>query len=151
MYDAVNRGLAKAGGEILGYLPSDDLYLPWTVEAVVNAFEADRAFDLDFRRRRHGRGEHVNAIQQPAVFWRRSVSHALGTVHDRMRYVAGHDFWLRAAAAGTTIRPWHRFLTEGGVTVRPRPLLSGLRPRRHYQLRTAMHSRLVAERITPHT
>ncbi len=34
MYDAVNRGLKKAGGEILAYLNCDEQYLPGTLAAV---------------------------------------------------------------------------------------------------------------------
>lgn len=121
MYDAVNKGLAMATGDILAYLPSDDVYLPWAIEAVVAAFAARPELDLVF-----GDGvtfEQDSGIQilrlnppfdrvslanyasvlQPAVFWRRHLYERLGGFDVRMRYVADLDYWLRAAAAGAAI------------------------------------------------
>src|SRR4029078_7097043 len=46
MYDAINKGMRQATGEILCYLNSDDLFFPWTLETVVAAFEADPSADL---------------------------------------------------------------------------------------------------------
>jgi glycosyltransferase involved in cell wall biosynthesis len=114
MYQAVNKGLRMASGDILAYLNSDDLYLPWTVEAVVDAFRrradagfvygdvlvvddadgrADIAFqlpfDLDHVRR-------VGFLGQPAVFWRREAYEAVGPFDERLRYVADCDYWMRA-------------------------------------------------------
>ncbi len=40
MYQAVNRGFARANGEILAYINSDDLYFPWSVEVAVRALQA---------------------------------------------------------------------------------------------------------------
>ncbi|MEM7760148.1 MAG: glycosyltransferase family 2 protein [Cyanobacteria bacterium P01_A01_bin.40] len=39
LYDAMNKGLALATGEIIGILNSDDLYLPTTVEQVVQEYQ----------------------------------------------------------------------------------------------------------------
>lgn len=45
IYDALNKGLARATGDIVGLLNSDDLYPPGTLDAVAAAFE-DPAVDL---------------------------------------------------------------------------------------------------------
>jgi glycosyltransferase involved in cell wall biosynthesis len=114
MYQAINRGLSMAEGDILAYLNSDDLYFPWTVETVVEAFhrhpeasfvygdilviEEDTGstelmwrfpFDLDFLRR-------TGFLSQPAVFWRRQAFEDVGPFDESLRYVADCDYWMRA-------------------------------------------------------
>ena len=39
-YDAVERGLRRATGEVMGWLNSDDLHFPWTLRAVAGIFAA---------------------------------------------------------------------------------------------------------------
>src|SRR5439155_6807853 len=46
MYDAVNRGLAKAGGEICGYLNCDEQYLPGALSKVAAAFQTNPEIDV---------------------------------------------------------------------------------------------------------
>jgi len=46
MYDAVNRGLLKATGEICAYLNCDEQYLPGTLGRVRRFFEASRDTDV---------------------------------------------------------------------------------------------------------
>jgi glycosyltransferase involved in cell wall biosynthesis len=118
MYDAVNQGLRSAHGEICAYLNSDDLYLPWTLDVVVDFFarrpDADLVYGdalrLDERdgsirpffqhpfdpRRMVASGSLI----QPAVFWRRRVNEEVGEFDASLRYSADLDFWLRCAAAG---------------------------------------------------
>lgn len=117
MYEAINKGMALAGGEILAYLAGDDAYLPWALESVVRIFESQPGVDIVF-----GDGtkiEHETGVQrlrlfppfdrpslaryeslmQPAVFWRRSMFERIGGFDPKMRYVADLDYWLRAGAA----------------------------------------------------
>jgi glycosyltransferase involved in cell wall biosynthesis len=114
MYDAVNKGLRLASGEILAYLNSDDLYFPWTLETVVrrleerpgtaavfgDALNVDDAtgeqraywappFDLDDLRR-------FEFLPQPTVFWRRRLMNDVGLFDASLRYVADCDYWMRA-------------------------------------------------------
>jgi glycosyltransferase involved in cell wall biosynthesis len=115
MYDAVNKGMRLATGEILCYLNSDDLYFPWTLETVVEAFlrhpeadllcgdclrvdpDAGSAYLLfqpppfpDYVRR-------TGYLAQPTVFWRRRVWDDLGDFDAGLRFVADCDYWMRAS------------------------------------------------------
>jgi glycosyltransferase involved in cell wall biosynthesis len=121
MYDAINKGLSRASGEILAYLNSDDAWFPWSLETVVGAFAARPDADLVFgdgvklkedtgsqRLRLFGPFDRVSlanyeSLMQPAVFWRRRVYERLGGFDADMRYVADLDYWLRASAAGSTL------------------------------------------------
>jgi len=48
MYDAVNRGLRRAGGEILAYLNADEQYLPDALAAVGRCFAAHPEAEVIF-------------------------------------------------------------------------------------------------------
>src|ERR1044071_161951 len=48
MYDAVNRGLRKASGEILAYLNCDEQYLPGALQAVEKFFQTHPDVDMVF-------------------------------------------------------------------------------------------------------
>jgi glycosyltransferase involved in cell wall biosynthesis len=114
MYEAINKGLRQARGEIVAYLNSDDLYFPWTLAVVVAAFERHRdagfvygdllqidegcrceriawqlPYATDFVRR-------WGVLAQPTIFWRRSVLAQEGYFDEGLRYVADCDYWMRA-------------------------------------------------------
>lgn len=48
MYDAINRGLRRASGDILGYLNCDEQYLPGALDAVREFFAAHPEVDMVF-------------------------------------------------------------------------------------------------------
>ena len=48
MYDAVNRGFARASGDVLAYLNCDEQYLPGTLRAVADYFEERPDVELVF-------------------------------------------------------------------------------------------------------
>ncbi len=113
--DAINRGLSRTTGEILGYLNSDDLLLPGALRAVGEAFASDpelvlvygRALSIDAEGRPLGRcltkewepgrlGDFC-FVTQPAAFWRRRVSSELGPFDESLHHTMDYDFWLRLA------------------------------------------------------
>ena len=128
MYDAVNKGLAMASGEVHAYLNSDDVYPPWAVETAMSIFERRRAIDIvygDGMKVEHETGvqrlrllppfdrlrvANYDSLLQPAVFWRRRITERLGGFDASMRYVADLDFWLRAAGGGAAIEQVHEML-----------------------------------------
>jgi glycosyltransferase involved in cell wall biosynthesis len=120
MYAAVNKGIRLARGEVISYLNSDDLYLPWSVDRAVSALSSPRidiAFgDLLVLARQEGVGHGLRiqfyppfhlrtyayevSMAQPTVFWRRRVSEMIGGFDDRLRYAGDFEYWLRTGVAG---------------------------------------------------
>lgn len=116
--EAINKGFARAQGEIIGWLNSDDLYLPGAVQAAVQALESDPtlvfvygdALSID------GQGKPFNIqrfpqytladllgfriICQPAVFMRRSALEQAGMLDLSYHFLLDHQLWLRLAARG---------------------------------------------------
>jgi glycosyltransferase involved in cell wall biosynthesis len=122
MYEAINKGLALAKGEILAYLNSDDLYFPWSIEVAVAELakgsdlvygdlgllrvisEEDTRFFLHFYPRfdfRHY--TYSGAIGQPTVFWRRSLTERIGGFDATYKLLGDCEYWLRAATAGAKL------------------------------------------------
>lgn len=122
MYDAVNKGLRMASGDVFAYLNSDDLYFPWTVKTIVEALADHPRVDLVYGDaisvdEIHQRVVPVfmpqfgilasaayGSLLQPVVFLRSHVFAALGGFDERLAYVADMDFWLRAGGRFTFLK-----------------------------------------------
>lgn len=124
-YAAIQEGFEHTTGSIMGWLNSDDLYLPGTLETVAEIFaqhpsiawistlhrldvdDRGRAIGITkvdgFMRRAFWRGEYLACagylsrgfIQQESTFWRRSLWEAAGGYIDTTLNYAG-DFELWA-------------------------------------------------------
>lgn len=120
--DAINKGMARAEGELLAYLNSDDIYYPGALAAVAAAFERQPEVDLvhgncvvidgDSRPMRTLKGTSYTlkdaltkrwSIPQPATFWRRRVMESIGPFDETLHFTMDYDYWLRAVLAG--LRP----------------------------------------------
>lgn len=115
--DAINKGLRQAGGEIVAWLNSDDLYMPGTICAAVEALthhpEAGMVYadglliDREGRlldRHKYGRYSLLDllcfeVLLQPTVFMRRSVLEAVGYLSDEYDLILDHELWVRIASS----------------------------------------------------
>lgn len=136
-YDAINRGFARSTGEIMGWLNSSDLYLPWTLSTVELIFKSfpeiqwitstmktgirgDGTYEdiyhlPGFSARRFYKGLHggpgnSDYLQQETCFWRRSLWDRIGGAIDLDHAYAG-DYWL-----------WSRFFKQANVAGVEAPL-----------------------------
>lgn len=128
MYDAINKGLERCRGDIIGYINTDDLYFPWTAQVVVDYFNSHPDVKMIFgdslvsdivvnskklnimptyseRWMRSG-----GIIPQPTVFFRRSVYEKIGKFQMDVQYLADCEYWLRILNDGFKIKKIHEIL-----------------------------------------
>jgi len=115
--DAINRGLQRAGGDILCWLNSDDVFAPGALRRVIRVFGENPQAEFVY-----GRGWNIdesgriiedagvlafdlwrlihqrNFIQQPSCFFRRSLLERVGPLDEGLHYVMDWDLWIRFAA-----------------------------------------------------
>jgi hypothetical protein len=114
---AINKGFARARGEVVAWLNSDDLYTPQAVGAATRAFSEHPAvgvvygdcqhIDAGSRLVRtrllpgHDLGEVVvyNYIAQPATFIRRRAVEHVNGVDESLHLAMDFDLWVRLGVA----------------------------------------------------
>lgn len=113
--EAINKGLARASGEVVAWLNSDDLYLPGAVAAAVAALQADPSLGMVYGdvQSINASGEVTNVMRydqwgldelmsfhiigQPGVFMRRSVQQQAGYLDEHFHMLLDHQLWIRMA------------------------------------------------------
>jgi glycosyltransferase involved in cell wall biosynthesis len=117
--DAINKGFARATGEIVAWINSDDYYLPGAFDAAVAALEAapDAAMIFSDVVSVNTKGEPFNVmtygdwtledlmqfkiIGQPGVFMRRKALEQAGYLDLTYNLLLDHELWLRVAQQGS--------------------------------------------------
>jgi glycosyltransferase involved in cell wall biosynthesis len=144
MYDAVNRGLRRASGDILSYLNCDEQYLPGALSAVADYFERHPAVELVFANCLvvDAKGQFIcyRKVQKPSkyhimvshlptftcsTFFRRSVLDRHGLYFDSKWRDSGDADWvLRALDKGVQIGLIDQYLsvfTDTGANMNMAP------------------------------
>jgi glycosyltransferase involved in cell wall biosynthesis len=112
---ALNKGLERARGEIIGWLNSDDVYYPGAVAAACEFLAARPEVDVVYGEANHidvadkiiepyptepwdaGRLVQVCYICQPALFFRRRLVARYGLFNEQLYYCMDWEYWLRLA------------------------------------------------------
>lgn len=112
---AINKGLAMARGEIVGWLNSDDTYLPGAITKAVQALLSHPEWGMV-----HGYCHIVNGISeimssfptdradaaklyntccicQPTAFLRKTVFDQMGGVDENLHFCMDYELWMRVA------------------------------------------------------
>lgn len=117
---AINKGIKKSTGEIIGYLNSDDVLAPGALKTVGALFRdhPEAAWLTGEYRIINAHGTTIqpyvtwykrllrltankqvlsvaNYISQPSTFWRRSAMQRVGLFDERLRYCMDFQYWLR--------------------------------------------------------
>jgi glycosyltransferase involved in cell wall biosynthesis len=124
--DAINKGLARATGDIVAYINSDDYYLPRAFDTAVGALERSGApwvagaarFVDEIEDKTyvwHPEPPAVTevwfpgrqwwalgpwSVPQPSAFWRRELHVGVGLFRRDMHYAFDTEFFLRLVYAG---------------------------------------------------
>lgn len=121
IYDALNKGLSRATGDVVGFLHADDLLADSGALAAIASAFADGSIDgvygdLQYVQKtqpdrlvRHWRSAPFRASRlawgwmppHPALYLRREVYQRLGSFDTSYRIAADYDFMLRILCSGT--------------------------------------------------
>jgi glycosyltransferase involved in cell wall biosynthesis len=112
--DAVNKGFAKATGDIIGWLNSDDYYAPNALQQVAKAFEGPKvdvvcgySILFDENGQQLPGGPTLNKeqdlpyhlrfpnINQPATFFRKKVLAEFMPLSTALHYIMDRELWLK--------------------------------------------------------
>jgi glycosyltransferase involved in cell wall biosynthesis len=112
--DAINKGWRMSNGEILGWLNSDDTYMPWAVETAVKYLSEHLDVHMVYGRcnlideygKVIGRCQATRfnladivcgrcMVPQPTVFFRREVLDAVGYLDVNLHMAMDCDLWIR--------------------------------------------------------
>ena len=119
---AINNGFAKATGDIVCWLNSDDVFLPGALNAVAHTFNAHPDWEwLSAPSLKFGQSLHEQEgfyelphdrvgwlvhcpISQPSTFWRRSLYERFGGLDESFHFALDYEYWVRFVFGGVPLR-----------------------------------------------
>lgn len=120
--NAVNKGFARATGDIMGWLNSDDILLPRALYWIARTLSENPQVDLvtGFRKNLDKTSRitsnwirdvpndyylrHYCCIAQEATYWRRSMWEKLGPIDESFQFALDYEYWLRAIHSGSSLQ-----------------------------------------------
>jgi len=118
--EAINKGFRMATGDVMGWINSDDLLTPRSIELATNRFSTDPELDFvwgfclvvdaderpltiqnpyvreDLAQLRR----HRNYVSQPGSWYSRRAVERCGPLSEELHFLFDYDFFLRVAAEG---------------------------------------------------
>jgi glycosyltransferase involved in cell wall biosynthesis len=121
--DALNKGLARASGNIIGFINADDWYESDAVEkAVINIDGVDIVYgDLRLWRDKkvdfivegdHAHIEDEMTLNHPTVFIRRRVYDQFGAFDSRFKCAMDYELMMRFKSSGCTFKHIHAVIAN---------------------------------------
>jgi glycosyltransferase involved in cell wall biosynthesis len=135
--DGLNRAFSRMGGDIVGYINSDDLLADGAAETVLETFDKHPEVDLVYGEVEwidsagnitgHHRGDISSLAEildiynvwwsgrqwvQPEVFWRRSLWNRVGEFSRDYDLAFDYHYWMRCFLAGVRVKSIPRVLAR---------------------------------------
>lgn len=117
--DAINKGISKVTGELVGWQNADDLYLPRAFQEIARLYNTDpqavlycgNVMLIDAQDRvlgtiKGGRPTFERllidgyVISSQGVFWPKATQEAVGLYNAQFHYAMDAEFWLRCLSRG---------------------------------------------------
>ncbi len=141
IYNAMNKGILRATGDIIGIVNSDDWLEPDALENVNNAFSANnnnlnslycgginyhftngniKKWSVNLKSlHRNAKYYFISGIRHPGLFVPKEIYNKVGIFNDKMKVAADSDFMLRCYFSGIPFVDIHAIvsnMSEGGVS-----------------------------------
>jgi len=155
---AVNKGLRRSRGDVIGWLNSDDIYYPDAVAAACRYFASRPDIDVIYGEANHidekdriieaypaedwdvQRLAEVCFLCQPAVFFRRRVIEKFGLLDERLHFCLDYEYWLRLALGGANFGRLRQVVAGSRLYAETKTL--GSRVKVHREINTMLRARL---------
>lgn len=127
--DAINKGFARATGDLFGWLCHDDALAPQALAHVAELFGShpeagmvagacERIYGDGHRMVTTPTGDvlgrigYMNGIDQPSCFWKANLHRAAGELDESYNHALDWDWWNRLKQCGAKMETTTRVLSE---------------------------------------